>query len=77
MEHVDKKLFAVQFHPEVEHSAEGNILLKNFLYEVCGCSGDWQMSSFVKAAIAKFGRGLAAPGALARFQGALTPQLPQ
>ena len=51
MEHVDKKLFAVQFHPEVEHSAEGNILLKNFLYEVCGCSGDWQMSSFVKAAI--------------------------
>ena len=51
MEHVDKKLFAVQFHPEVEHSAEGNILLKNFLYEVCGCPGDWQMSSFVKAAI--------------------------
>lgn len=51
MEHADKKLFAVQFHPEVEHSAEGNRLLKNFLYEVCACSGDWQMSSFAKAAI--------------------------
>ena len=48
MENQEKKLYAFQFHPEVEHSREGNFYLKNFLYAVCGCKGDWVMSSFVK-----------------------------
>ena len=47
MENREKKLYAFQFHPEVEHSREGNLYLKNFLYNVCGCKGDWVMSSFV------------------------------
>lgn len=47
MENRGKKLYAFQFHPEVEHSREGNLYLKNFLYNVCGCKGDWVMSSFV------------------------------
>ena len=51
MENQEKKLYAFQFHPEVEHSREGNFYLKNFLYDVCGCKGDWGMSSFVKDTI--------------------------
>lgn len=47
MENQEKKLYAFQFHPEVEHSREGNLYLKNFLYQVCECQGDWVMSSFV------------------------------
>jgi GMP synthase (glutamine-hydrolysing) len=46
MENDQKQLYALQFHPEVEHTVYGNEILKNFLYQVCGCSGDWMMSSF-------------------------------
>lgn len=48
MECPEKKLYAVQFHPEVMHTAEGMKMLSNFVYGVCGCSGDWVMSSFVE-----------------------------
>jgi len=43
-----KKIYAVQFHPEVMHTPEGMTMIKNFLYDVCGCKGTWQMSSFVE-----------------------------
>ncbi|MCK4294413.1 MAG: glutamine-hydrolyzing GMP synthase, partial [Planctomycetes bacterium] len=42
-----RKFFGVQFHPEVAHTPKGPLILKNFLYDVCGCSGDWKMSDFV------------------------------
>lgn len=48
MENEVKKLFGVQFHPEVNHTEEGNTLLKTFLYEICGCSGTWKMESFIE-----------------------------
>lgn len=51
MEHSEKKIFALQFHPEVEHSVAGNQILKNFLYHICGCKGDWEMASFAKMSI--------------------------
>ena len=38
----------VQFHPEVLHTAEGKKMLRNFVYNVCGCTGDWKMDSFVE-----------------------------
>ncbi len=47
MECPEKKLYATQFHPEVMHTVEGMKMLSNFVYKVCGCSGDWKMSSFV------------------------------
>lgn len=47
MEDETRRIYGVQFHPEVEHTENGNLLLKNFLYSVCGCSGDWKMTSFV------------------------------
>ena len=53
MENRAKKLFAVQFHPEVTHSEFGNQMLKNFLYRVCECRGDWQMDSFIEDTVAR------------------------
>ena len=43
----EKKIYATQFHPEVMHTAEGMKMLSNFVLNVCGCKGDWKMSSFV------------------------------
>ena len=47
-ENAEKGLYAVQFHPEVLHTAEGKKMLHNFVYNVCGCTGDWKMDSFVE-----------------------------
>ena len=51
MEDETNKLYAVQFHPEVLHTQEGTKMLHNFLYNVCECSGDWKMDSFVEKSI--------------------------
>ncbi len=45
--HKKGKFFGVQFHPEVAHTPQGQEILKNFLYNICRCSGDWTMSDFV------------------------------
>ena len=52
MEDASRNLYAVQFHPEVLHTVEGQKMLSNFVYNVCGCSGDWKMDSFVENTIA-------------------------
>ncbi len=49
--HRDRRFFGVQFHPEVSHTPKGAIILKNFLYDICGCTGDWKMSDFVSEAV--------------------------
>ena len=46
-----KKLYGIQFHPEVNNSVNGTQVIRNFLYNICGCSGDWVMSSFVEDSI--------------------------
>ena len=51
VENAEKKLYAVQFHPEVLHTQEGTKMLSNFVYNVCGCAGDWKMDSFVEESI--------------------------
>ncbi|MGN0382826.1 MAG: glutamine-hydrolyzing GMP synthase [Eubacterium sp.] len=51
MENVEKKLYATQFHPEVMHTEEGMKMLSRFVYDVCGCTGDWKMDSFVETTI--------------------------
>ncbi|MDO4743595.1 MAG: glutamine-hydrolyzing GMP synthase, partial [bacterium] len=51
MENTSKKLYAVQFHPEVLHTPFGAEMLRSFVYDVCGCLGEWTMSSFAKRTI--------------------------
>ncbi|GIP41123.1 GMP synthase [glutamine-hydrolyzing] [Paenibacillus sp. J31TS4] len=51
MSHPEKKMYAVQFHPEVRHSVYGNEMIHNFLYGVCGCEGNWTMESFIEETI--------------------------
>ena len=47
VEHRERPLFGLQFHPEVAHTAHGTRIIRNFLFDVCGCSGEWRMASFV------------------------------
>lgn len=49
----ERKMYAVQFHPEVQHSVHGNDLLRNFVFEICGAKGDWSMQNFIDIEIAK------------------------
>jgi GMP synthase (glutamine-hydrolysing) len=51
MANEDKKLYGVQFHPEVEHTPFGHKMLKNFLYNICKVKGDWSMASFAEEKI--------------------------
>lgn len=53
MAHYGRKLFAVQFHPEVVHTPRGQDVLRQFLYQICGCSGNWSMESFIGHAVAE------------------------
>jgi len=51
MEDPGSRLYAVQFHPEVVHTPFGTQLLKNFVMEICGCTGSWKMSSYVDTTV--------------------------
>lgn len=53
MENEDKKLYAVQFHPEVTHTECGKEILKNFVTGICQCRGDWVMDSFIDSTVAE------------------------
>lgn len=50
-EMTERGLYTLQFHPEVLHTQEGTKMLSNFVYNVCGCKGDWRMDSFVETSI--------------------------
>ena len=53
MECEEKKIYATQFHPEVAHTEEGQKMIYNFVRDICGCSGEWRMDSFVQSKIAE------------------------
>ncbi|MBV9671791.1 MAG: glutamine-hydrolyzing GMP synthase [Verrucomicrobia bacterium] len=48
IQHAEKSIFGLQFHPEVAHTPLGKDVLENFLYRACGCSPDWTMGSFIE-----------------------------
>ncbi len=60
-ENAERKIYAVQFHPEVVHTENGNEIFRNFLFGVCGAAGDWKMKDFaeeqIKAIREKVGNG--------------------
>jgi GMP synthase (glutamine-hydrolysing) len=51
--HRTRPVFGLQFHPEVSHTPFGSQMLRNFLYEICGCSGKWRLASFVEQTVAE------------------------
>ncbi len=56
IEHPAKRLFGMQFHPEVAHTPRGREIIQNFVYKVCGCTTDWTMGSFIEQTCAEIRR---------------------
>jgi GMP synthase (glutamine-hydrolysing) len=55
IENVERRLYGLQFHPEVAHTPDGKKILNNFLRQICGCAGDWSPSTFIDAAVERIG----------------------
>lgn len=51
IEDENRRFYGMQFHPEVVHTPRGIEIIKNFLYKICGCTGDWKMSDYVERAV--------------------------
>ncbi|MEG0593893.1 MAG: glutamine-hydrolyzing GMP synthase [Christensenella sp.] len=49
----ENKIYGVQFHPEVQHTVNGQSILEHFLYDICGAKGDWDMNDYAKQSIEK------------------------
>ena len=64
-----RKLYGVQFHPEVTHTEYGQQMLRNFLFSVCDCKADWKMEDFIENAIAGYRRELAGKKVLLALSG--------
>ena len=65
----ERRLYGVQFHPEVTHTDFGSQILYNFLFKVCACRGDWTMEDFVSAAVEQYRRELSGKTALCALSG--------
>ena len=65
----ERTLYGVQFHPEVTHSEYGTQMLHNFLFDVCGCKGEWRMDDFVERSIAAYREQLAGKKVLCALSG--------
>ena len=68
-EDASRRIYGIQFHPEVHHTEQGDLILRNFLYEVCGAKGDWTMSNFVAEQVAKLREKLAGKKVLCAMSG--------
>jgi GMP synthase (glutamine-hydrolysing) len=53
VKHVTRPIYGLQFHPEVSHTPHGSVILHNFLYQICGCTGTWQLQSFIDQTVAE------------------------
>ncbi len=69
MADADRKLYGVQFHPEVNHTENGKSMLRAFLYDVCGCKGEWQMESFIDSTVAQLRKQIGDKGVVLGLSG--------
>jgi GMP synthase (glutamine-hydrolysing) len=53
VKHAKRPIYGLQFHPEVSHTPHGSVILHNFLYQICGCTGTWQLQSFIEQTVAE------------------------
>jgi GMP synthase (glutamine-hydrolysing) len=51
IKHASRPIYGLQFHPEVSHTPHGSLILHNFLYQVCGCTGTWELQSFIERTV--------------------------
>ncbi len=65
----DRRLYGVQFHPEVTHTEYGSRMLSAFLFKVCGCAGDWSMDDFIERTVETYRRELAGKKVLLALSG--------
>ncbi|MBQ8836590.1 MAG: glutamine-hydrolyzing GMP synthase [Clostridia bacterium] len=64
-----RRLYGVQFHPEVTHTEYGKQMLENFLFDICGCNGDWKMDDFIERSVEKYRAELAGKKVLLALSG--------
>ncbi len=65
----ERKIYAVQFHPEVTHTEYGRQIFSNFLFDICGCVGDWDPADFAEGIIEEYRRSLAGKKVLLALSG--------
>ena len=64
-----RRLYGVQFHPEVTHTEYGRQILRNFIFDICGCAGDWKMDDFIENAVSRYKKELAGKRVLLALSG--------
>ncbi len=69
MENLEKRFYGIQLHPEVNHTEQGTRILRNFLYNICRCTGDWSMENYAKTTIAALTEKLAGGKVLLALSG--------
>ena len=69
MEYPKKRLYGVQFHPEVTHTEFGKRLLANFLFGICGCKGDWEMDDFIDRTVRELRETIGSRGVILGLSG--------
>lgn len=67
--HPARKIYALQFHPEVAHTPQGLDILRHFLYDICGCAGDWTPRAFIATTIEQIRARIGAARALCALSG--------
>src|SRR4029079_3683246 len=72
----DRRVYALLFHPEVAHTERGPEILRNFAFDICGCTGDWTMASFVDESVGRIRRQVGDGGVGVGLSGGRRSHLP-